>query len=152
MLYWMIPCLICGLDLWIKNYVEHCVEMNSERPVCGGKFLLKRTHNTGAMLNFMERKKKVVTGFSAGLTAVLLIGYLCLLGKKGMGLLRLGLGLIIGGACSNVYDRIVRKYVVDYFSFNTKWKKFRAVVFNIGDIFIFLGAFLVILWNVRHKS
>ena len=52
--------------------------------------------------------------------------------------------MILGGAWSNVWDRITRKYVVDYFSFHTKCRKLERVVFNLADMFIFLGGFLVI--------
>ena len=45
------------------------------------------------------------------------------------------------GALSNLFDRVKRGYVVDYFSFQLGWLK--KVVFNIGDICIFLGTFLL---------
>ena len=45
-----------------------------------------------------------------------------------------------------------RKYVVDYFSFHTKCRKLERVVFNLEDMFIFLGGFLVIFWNMLRKS
>ncbi len=57
-------------------------------------------------------------------------------------LIKLGLSFVVGGAFSNVYDRLVRRYVVDYFSFNVKWERLRRIVFNISDLFIFLGSFL----------
>ena len=47
---------------------------------------------------------------------------------------------------------ITRKYVVDYFSFHTKCRKLERVVFNLADMFIFLGGFLVIFWNMLRKS
>lgn len=42
------------------------------------------------------------------------------------------------GAISNLYDRVVRRYVVDYFSIQCG--KLKGVVFNLGDIFVFLGS------------
>lgn len=66
--------------------------------------------------------------------------------KERVSVLKLAFSFIIGGACSNVYDRIVRKYVVDYFSFNTKLKKLKDIVFNISDMFIFLGTGLAVLY------
>ncbi len=45
------------------------------------------------------------------------------------------------GALSNLFDRVKRGYVVDYFSFQFGWLK--KVVFNIGDLCIFLGTFLL---------
>ena len=60
-------------------------------------------------------------------------------------MLRVGLSLLLGGAFSNTYDRLKRKYVVDYVSFGVKWKKLRQVVFNISDFCIITGALLAIL-------
>lgn len=45
---------------------------------------------------------------------------------------------ILGGAVSNLYDRMIRHYVVDYFSIQCG--KLKKVVFNLGDIFVFLGS------------
>ena len=49
--------------------------------------------------------------------------------------------MTIGGALSNLYDRVFRGYVVDYFS--VQWKGLKKVVFNLGDMFIFLGAMMI---------
>lgn len=156
MLYLLIPIGIFGLDMYIKGYIEKNKKLGSEEKCFGEKILLRRTHNTGAMLNFMEKKQQLVAGFSLGLSVSIVIGYLFLLGQKGKHLLKIGISFLVGGAFSNVYDRLVRKYVVDYFSFNVKWEKLRRIVFNIADIFIFLGSFLVILankdTNTRQKS
>ena len=51
--------------------------------------------------------------------------------------------LFTGGAWSNIFDRIVRGKVVDYLGFRTKWKKITKITYNLGDLAIFLGAFLV---------
>ena len=50
------------------------------------------------------------------------------------------LTLVLAGGASNLYDRLKRGYVVDYFSI--QWKKLKKVVFNLGDIFIFAGSAL----------
>ncbi|WP_349773203.1 signal peptidase II [Lacrimispora xylanisolvens] len=51
--------------------------------------------------------------------------------------------IALGGAISNLYDRLVRHYVVDYFSI--QYGRLKKVVFNLGDLFIFLGAGLIII-------
>lgn len=47
---------------------------------------------------------------------------------------------MLGGAFSNTYDRLVRKYVVDYVSFHVPLKGLKKVIFNIGDFCILIGA------------
>lgn len=152
MLYLFIAFGICGLDLWIKSRVEAREREDACREVLGGRILIRKAHNRGAVLNLLEEKQKLVAGGSAVLLLGLAAGFFALLGKKGQRLLKTGMALLVGGAASNVYDRLKRNYVVDYFSFQVKWKKLRNVVFNLGDLFILLGSFLVILWNLRRKS
>ena len=69
-----------------------------------------------------------------------------LLQRKGHRMEKLGFSLTLAGALSNIYDRITRHYVVDYFSVN--WGKFKKVIFNLGDLFIFLGGTIIFLHEV----
>jgi signal peptidase II len=61
--------------------------------------------------------------------------------KRGNELLKLGLSLIVAGGASNVWDRIKRKYVVDYIY----WKRLKKIIFNLADVMIALGSVLVLL-------
>ena len=71
--------------------------------------------------------------------------FVCSLGQRGNRLLRLGLSLLLGGAFSNTYDRLKRRYVVDYLTFNVRWKPLRRVVFNLSDFCILIGALLAVI-------
>ena len=77
-------------------------------------------------------------GDGPGLHAVGAWAYV--IGKKGRVLEKTALTLVLAGGASNLYDRLKRGYVVDYFSI--QWKKLKKVVFNLGDIFIFAGSAL----------
>jgi len=145
MLYLLIAVAIFGVDMYMKQHIEKTKELGHKEMLFGKKVILRKAHNTGAMLNLMEKKQAFVAKFSLGVSIVLAIYYLWLLMRKGNSMLKLGLSFLIGGAGSNVYDRFKRKYVVDYFSFNVKWEKLRNIVFNLADIFIFAGALIVVL-------
>lgn len=135
-------------DLWIKNRIEKYISAKGgekERELAGGKLLIRRHHNRGLMLNLGEKKSSLVAALSLSLTAVLTLVFIVSLGRKGSGLLRVGLALLLGGAFSNTYDRLKRKYVVDYLSFPVKWKRLRSIVFNISDFCIMIGALLCVL-------
>ena len=132
-------------DFWIKNQVEQKRAEGETREILGGRLLLRRYHNRGAALNFGERRRPLVAAVSVLLTLAALGALILSLGQKGNGMLRVGLSLLLGGAFSNTYDRLKRKYVVDYVSFGVKWKKLRQVVFNISDFCIITGALLAIL-------
>ena len=132
-------------DFWIKNQVEQKRAEGETREILGGRLLLRRYHNRGAALNFGERRRPLVAAISVLLTLAALGALILSLGQKGNGMLRVGLSLLLGGAFSNTYDRLKRKYVVDYVSFGVKWKKLRQVVFNISDFCIITGALLAVL-------
>lgn len=59
------------------------------------------------------------------------------------------IGLIIGGACGNIYDRVKFGAVADFFQFH--WEDWYFAVFNFADSFIFIGAMLLI-FNSNFRS
>ena len=95
-------------------------------------------------MNTLEKKPEIVLVLSFVLTAVCAILFLATLGRAGSRLLKVGLALLLGGAFSNTYDRLRRKYVTDYISFDAGSEHFRDTVFNIGDFAIAAGALFVI--------
>src|SRR5207253_279307 len=62
----------------------------------------------------------------------------------------LALGLIIGGAVGNVFDRLVYSAVADFFSFHAFG--FYWYIFNVADIWIVLGVGLIILESVYPRA
>ncbi len=52
------------------------------------------------------------------------------------------IGLVIGGALGNIYDRVKFGAVADFFQFH--WENWYFAVFNVADSFIFVGAVLLI--------
>ena len=141
--YLCIVGLIFAGELGIKNYVENKRNAGEEKEICKGRILLRKYHNKGACMNLGEKKSNVVAGLSLILTAVLALVFLFTLTRHGNGWLKAGLSLLLGGAFSNTYDRLKRKYVVDYFSFGVKWEPLRAIVFNISDFCILIGALII---------
>lgn len=141
--YLCIVALIFAGELGIKNYVENKRNAGEEKEICKGRILLRKYHNKGACMNLGEKKSNVVAGLSLILTTALALVFLFTLTRHGNGWLKAGLSLLLGGAFSNTYDRLKRKYVVDYFSFGVKWEPLRAIVFNISDFCILIGALII---------
>ncbi|WP_167955969.1 signal peptidase II [Anaerosporobacter faecicola] len=139
MIYLIIAIAIFTTELVIKNKIEKTKKMNEEEEILDGKIIVTRYHNKGAMLNFLEKNTQIVIFISGLLLGSLLFLFGMLIPKKDNKVLKFALALLIGGASSNVYDRIRRGYVVDYFSFH--WLK--DVVFNIADLFVMVGSVLV---------
>lgn len=144
----MIAGIFAG-DQWIKEYVEENERLNVKRPVAGGRISITKHHNKGAALNFMEKKPDIILG-----TACITFGYVIILlrqifSKEGNGLMKLSISLIAGGGLSNLYDRIKRGYVVDYFTINCG--RLKKIIFNLADICIFAGGLLMMLEGVADS-
>lgn len=128
-------------DLYMKERVERYIPVKggeSERELAGSLLSIKRHHNRGLALNIGESRQPLVAVLSLVMTALLTLVFLVSLGRRGNHLLRAGLSLLLGGAFSNTYDRLKRKYVVDYIGIGT-------LIFNISDFCIIIGALLAAL-------
>ena len=127
-------------DSAMKSWIEKTdtVSEIQESTVLQG-VAFKRYHNRGAMMNLGEERQQLVAVLSLVFSAFVTGIFAVTLGMKGKRLLKTGLALILGGAYSNTYDRLRRKYVVDYITF----PKISAVVFNLSDFGIMIGAVLL---------
>ncbi|MBF0410096.1 MAG: signal peptidase II [Candidatus Riflebacteria bacterium] len=78
--------------------------------------------------------------------AVAMIGIICYYSfqlPSSEKLTRWALALLVGGALGNLYDRLVYSYVVDFFLFHIG--KYDFPVFNVADVAIDLGVFLLFI-------
>ncbi len=145
MRYLLIAAGVVFGDLGIKNHIEKTKKMHEEAPLPGGRAVIRRYHNAGAFLNLGEKNGALMRALSLGLTVATAVLFCVTLTMKGKQLLKTGLSLLLGGAFSNTYDRLKRKYVVDYFSFRTGIAALDRVVFNLADFAIMLGALFAAL-------
>lgn len=147
MVYAAIAAGLFAGDFFLKEQVENRMPEGEEHKILGGRIVLRKYHNKGAALNFMEKKPGLLKAICGGLLLLLgIVWFLLLKDKKNPGVL-LGISLILGGGASNLYDRLVRGYVVDYFSFHSPWKKLNRIVFNGSDFCIFLGCILAVFFG-----
>lgn len=143
--YLLIITLVFITDLIVKTVIEKTYSQGKQKRYLKGKVMIHKYYNKGFALDKFEKYPKFVSYGSAGVCIVLLIRLVILLFQKGYRGLKIALSLIIGGASSNVFDRFTKHYVVDYISFDTKWRKLRKVVFNLSDFFIIAGTLLMII-------
>ena len=140
MIYILIITLIFAGDYLLKNRIEKNEKEGDTRKILGGAFLVRKHHNRGFVLNKGSHNQTLVAAISLGMAVICTILFVVSLTGKGSALLHTGLAILLGGAYSNTYDRLRRKYVVDYFSFNVPVKGIRRVIFNISDMCIIIGA------------
>lgn len=151
MIYIGIAAAIFIADFLIKEHMERTLSETGEKKKLRGFIRLRKHHNKGAFLNVGEKRHSLVAAISVLLTAVITVLFVLTLGNKGSTLLKTGLSLLLGGAFSNTYDRLKRKYVVDYLSFGVKWKRLANVIFNFSDFGIIVGALLMTLSSLSSK-
>lgn len=137
--------LIAGTDLCIKEEIEARDDSEFPKDPAWGKGLITihKSHNKGFPFEVLKSRPELVKTIPMAIMCALggVLGFL--LPKKGYWAQKLVLVLTLGGALSNLYDRMTRNYVVDYFSINIG--RLRKVVFNLGDLFIFAGAAAALL-------
>lgn len=149
MVYAGIVAVLFAGDFFLKRQVDKRIEKEERKEICNGKIIVRKYYNKGAALNFMEKSPKVLRTVCGGMILMLgIIWYLLLRNKKNPAVL-LGISMILGGGASNLYDRITKGHVVDYFSFRTPWERLNRVVFNISDMFIFLGSILMVIFGSK---
>jgi len=132
--------LLAAGDLVLKGWIEKQDPAQFPRPLqkSGGNIQLYRNHNAGFPFGFLEKHQELVKLIPLVEISALGGFLVCLNTQKGNTAKKVGLAVLLGGGISNLYDRFVRNYVVDYFSFQFGWLK--KVVFNLGDLFVFLGS------------
>lgn len=124
--------------------MEHSLAGGEEKRRLNGLIRLRLHHNKGAVLNAGQKRRPMVAALSVFLTMIVAAAFVLSLGQ-GNKMLKTGLSLLLGGGFSNTYDRLRRKYVVDYFSFGFGGKRFSRIVFNLSDFGIIIGAMMAAL-------
>lgn len=140
------------LDLGLKDSIDEMKDEQFPKELEGskGRILLYRNHNEGFPFGALKERPELVKMIPLAVVSAA-AGVLCwILPKKGQLVEKLGLSMVIGGGLSNLYDRLFRGYVVDYFSI--QWKKLKGVVFNLGDMFVFAGSLILLLRELLGKN
>ena len=114
-------------------------------------FNLVLVFNKGAAFSFLATAQGWQTLFFVviAIVASFVIGFL-ILKNKDKKLFCGGLGLILGGALGNLYDRLVYGQVVDFLDFHAAGWHFPA--FNVADSAITVGAGLLIVESFLHHE
>ncbi len=155
MIYIIIMLGIALIDIIIKYGIENISDGSFPRvmPHTNGNILIHRFHNKGLPFGFLKKHGELVKLLPLSITSML-IGKLSVILplKREKRIKKLAYAMMIGGAISNLVDRFFRGYVVDYFSFGKiKLKKFRNIIYNLGDVAVIAGCLLLALNRVFDK-
>lgn len=135
-----------GLDMICKETIEKQKAETFPRELRGsrGRIRLYRNHNYGFCFGFLKERPDLVKAIPFAMTSAAggILAWLLSHRQQSTRLERMGFTLVTAGGLSNLYDRLRRGYVIDYFSIEEKG--LRKVVFNLGDLFLFAGSFLLL--------
>ena len=105
-----------------------------------------RTQNSGAAFSLLQSG-----GVLFGIVAVIVSGAILILAPvlpTHERLLRVSLGLILGGAVGNLIDRVRQGYVTDWIHFQIPEIGFDFPVWNVADGCVVIGVILMIILNI----
>jgi len=151
--YLLIALVVVLLDRWTKHIVAKRISLYSHIQVIPGLFSLTHTENTGAAFSlFADSNAHWKTAMLIVFSMIALIVVSVLLWKNHHAHVATGIGLslIMGGALGNLWDRLARGRVVDFLLFYVK--RYQWPVFNLADSAIVVGAGLLVLEILFHKS
>ena len=138
--------ILVTLDLLSKKIVFDLIDLNTFIPLTF--FLdLVHIHNFGVSFGLFSGLISPWILIILGLLVVAFIFYL--MKSASDSLEEWGLLIIISGALSNIIDRIINGYVIDFIYFH--YKDFFWPAFNFADIYITIGIIMIII-NIFRKT
>lgn len=150
MIYIVITAGIFCLDFFIKRKIDRNRKVDEEEAICHNRIILTKYYNKGAVLNLLAKHPKQMTALHSFILGAITAIYGWSLRHKEHTGVRLGLAMITGGGLSNLHDRLTKHHVVDYFRINTRFLRIRNIIFNISDLFVFLGSMLLMVFGRRR--
>jgi len=152
MIYIFMIGMIFFAEYYTKRHMDHVRTLQEQRPMAGGKIILKKYYNSGGAGNFLKSHPKCIRSAHISTLLAASAALLYVMPKKNTTAAKTGLSLLVGGGFSNLYDRLTKGYVVDYVSFGFGPKRFQKLVFNFADFFIFSGILLCAVQSLKEKN
>jgi signal peptidase II len=138
----VIGILVFALDRISKIWIDRSMTLYESIPVVNNVFHITYVRNPGGAFGLLASRP----GFFilANLVIIALLIYIYREMKPISSLMAAAVGLLIGGALGNLYDRILYGTVIDFLDFRI-WP-----VFNVADIGIVVGAGLLTVFLLRE--
>lgn len=135
------------IDLLTKYLVFSLDVFSDSVVVIKNFFKITPIKNYGAAFSTFENMNVLLISISV----IILIYLLYTVTKvKNTKLNSLSYGILIGGLLGNLFDRLVFGYVRDFLSF--KFWKYNFAIFNIADIGIVVGIFLLLILGIKKEK
>ena len=141
-------------DRVTKNLVEAKLRLGESVPILAGWIDLVRVENPGAAFSLFADwspgvRRAVLVAYSV--IAILVLAWLIFQPWRPRGkgrLVPVSLGLILGGASGNLFDRLRTGRVVDFIDWH--WGAWHWPAFNVADAAITVGVALLLLFGWKE--
>jgi len=137
----------------VKHLVAQRIALYAHIQIIPGFFRIAHTENSGAAFSlFADSTGPWKAGLLIAFSTLAMVVVLVLLWKNDRAQVVTGvaLSLILGGAVGNLWDRLARGRVIDFLLVYIK--RYQWPVFNLADSAIVVGAGLLALEILFHKS
>lgn len=145
----LVACAVVLIDQVSKHLVVITVPQGTRIDVLGDVLRISHIRNSGAIFGVMRSSGGYFTVFS--LVAAIVLVVVLLLSRKARGLVRVGLGLVLGGAIGNLIDRLRIGAVVDFIDIGAgdvvRWPSF-----NVADLAITVGVIFIVICSLRSTT
>lgn len=137
------------VDRLTKNAVAAALAPGETREVIGDTLRITHVQNTGAAFGLLPERTLLLSLLSVVAVVVILAYYRQL--RSDSRTIAATLGLVLGGALGNLYDRVAQGYVVDFVDAGIG--QYRWWTFNVADASIVVGIAVVVvaLWLEERK-
>lgn len=139
--------LVILVDFFSKYIVSKLMTVNETINLIDNFFRITYVKNTGAAFSIFSNNTILVI-----IISVIVIGFLLFYIYKNKGnnkLENVSYAFILGGAISNLIDRLVYGYVIDFLDFEIL--SYDAPIFNLADTFIVIGVILFLINTLRSR-
>jgi signal peptidase II len=140
----LLACMVVVVDQVSKALVRSTLGSGRVIRLLGGLVQLDFTRNTGAAFGILRS-----SGILFVLVAIVVSAGILLLHRRvaaSPSLVRVSLGLILGGALGNLIDRLRYGYVTDFI--DLRWWP----VFNLADSAIVIGVFVLTVFGALREE
>ena len=135
--------IFCFLDQFCKIYIT--LNLNKLLNKDFSLFTIEFVRNYGAAFNILSGSRFFLSFISV--ISTIILSYFIFI-KENKNINKYGLSFILAGSIGNGIDRILNGYVIDFI----KIKFIDFPIFNIADIVINVGVFILIISYFRYKN
>ena len=150
----LIPGLLAtALDRLTKIWAVNTLKEQPMQSYFNDVFRLVYAENTGAFLSLGSDMNDTLRYWVLAVVPVLVLLYIffhVLTAKNLHVVQQAAFGFILGGGLSNIYDRIMEGRVVDFM--NMGFGTLRTGIFNVADMSIMLGLFLMVPFLFQKQT